>query len=72
MNLLLVLHNWVGYAPHGGTELHVRDIARLLSARGAAGAPPGEPLRVWALYPEVREATPQTDFLLRDIATDQE
>jgi glycosyltransferase involved in cell wall biosynthesis len=29
MNLLFIVHNWPGYSPHGGTELHTKSIVEV-------------------------------------------
>lgn len=65
VNLLLVLHNRVGFDPHGGTELPVRDYARALMA----GANP-EIETVYALFPEITPSAPQCMYRLRNLRDD--
>jgi glycosyltransferase involved in cell wall biosynthesis len=58
MNLLFVIHCWVGYGPHGGTELHVRDIARELSNNGKD--------HVYILFPDKTESRVDSSYILLD------
>ncbi|MBW4523057.1 MAG: glycosyltransferase [Scytolyngbya sp. HA4215-MV1] len=59
MNLLFVLHNWIGYAPHGGTEIHAQDIIKAFKQYSTH--------HIYILFPDLRECKGAIDkFLILD------
>ena len=59
MNLLFVLHNWIGYASHGGTEIHAQDIIKAFKQYSTH--------HIYILFPDLRECKGAIDkFLILD------
>jgi glycosyltransferase involved in cell wall biosynthesis len=58
MNLLIVIHNWIGYNPYGGTEIHASAIVQALSQNKS--------IQVYVLFPNVK-ITNQCNYLLLNI-----
>lgn len=58
MNLLFVIHNWVGYALYGGTEIHVLAITEALSQTNNH--------QIYVLFPDVI-ASESNNYLLLNI-----
>ena len=56
MNLLFVLHNWVGYAPHGGTEVHVQALVETLIENTSH--------KIYVLFPDLRAVGDCNNYLL--------
>lgn len=46
MNLLFLAHNWIGYGPHGGTEIHLKNITDTLNRYTDH--------RIYILFPDFR------------------
>ena len=59
MNLLFVIHNWVGYAVYGGTEVHVSAIAQALSCKSN--------YHIYVLFPNVKVTSECSSYLLLNI-----
>ena len=59
MNLLFVIHNWVGYAPHGGTEVHAITLVEALAQT--------ETNQVYVLFPDTTAASDCNNYILFNI-----
>jgi len=59
MNLLFVVHNWVGYGAYGGTEIHVQSIVNLLLS--------DTQYQLYVLFPNLSVGGLSNNYLLIDL-----